>query len=134
MTDVKAVAMDMNASYNLVVKEMLPHVQIVYDRYHMQSQYGKEVLGAVRLQEARKHKAVAQELMATMGQESSEARQETKQLIKAERKQYSEIKKLRWTLLTNGETLSSNQTNHLQEVLENHSDLAVCYALKEEMV
>ena len=33
--------MDMNASYNRLVEEYLPHAAIVYDRYHMQAQYGK---------------------------------------------------------------------------------------------
>ena len=40
---VEAVAMDMNASYNLLVREHLPDAQIVYDRFHMQAQFGKEV-------------------------------------------------------------------------------------------
>ena len=36
---VMALAMDMNASFHLVVKEKLPHATIVYDRYHMQAQF-----------------------------------------------------------------------------------------------
>ena len=35
---------------------------IVYDRYHMQAQFGKDVLGAVRLEETRKHNAMAKQL------------------------------------------------------------------------
>ena len=49
-------AMDMNASYNILVEQYLPAAQIVYDRYHMQAQFGREVIGAVRLREALKHK------------------------------------------------------------------------------
>ena len=49
LSDVVAVAMDMNASYNILFTEKLPKAVIVYDRYHMQAQYSKEVLGAVRL-------------------------------------------------------------------------------------
>lgn len=37
---------------------------IVYDRYHMQAQFGKEVLGVVRLEEARKHKHISEEILA----------------------------------------------------------------------
>ena len=37
LTNVMAVAMDMNASYNVLVKKHLPWVEIVYDRYHMQA-------------------------------------------------------------------------------------------------
>lgn len=51
-SDVEAVAMDMNASYNRLVEENMPHADIVYDRYHMQAQFGKDVLGVVRLDEA----------------------------------------------------------------------------------
>ena len=54
----------MNASYNILVEKHLPQAQIVYDRYHMQAQFGKEVLGVVRLEEARKHKTAASEILA----------------------------------------------------------------------
>ena len=57
LSAVIAVAMDMNASYNKLVTKHLPKAQIVYDRFHMQSQFGRDVLGAVRLDEARRHKA-----------------------------------------------------------------------------
>lgn len=49
LSDVKAVAMDMNASYNAWFKKHLPQVEIVYDRYHVQAQFGRDVLGKVRL-------------------------------------------------------------------------------------
>lgn len=49
LSEVKAFAMDMNASYNKLVEEYMPEVEIVYDRYHMQAQFGKEVVGVVRL-------------------------------------------------------------------------------------
>lgn len=44
LSAVIAVAMDMNASYNKLVTKHLPNVQIVYDRFHMQSQFGRDVL------------------------------------------------------------------------------------------
>lgn len=69
LSDVQAVAMDMNASYNTLVRRYLPQADIVHDRYHMQAQYGRDVLGVVRLEEARKHKATADKLK----QERSEA-------------------------------------------------------------
>ena len=59
LSAVIAVAMDMNASYNQLVNKNLPTAQIVYDRFHMQSQYGRDVLGIVRLNEARKHRDTA---------------------------------------------------------------------------
>jgi len=49
-----AVAMDMNASYNKLVTKHLLKAQIVYDRFHMQSQFGRDVLGIVRPDEAQR--------------------------------------------------------------------------------
>ena len=59
LSEVKAVAMDMNASYSNLVSKYLPKAAIVYDRYHMQAQYGKDVLGSVRLEEAKEHRMKA---------------------------------------------------------------------------
>lgn len=134
LANIKAVAMDMNASYDILVKEKLPQAQIVYDRYHMQAQYGKEVLGVVRLNEARKHKAISKELSEQLSGQSAESKRKIRKQIWAEKQQYSKIKKLRWTLLTNGENLTENQYSDMQSILEKHSSLAVCYAMKEELV
>ena len=134
LTDIKAIAMDMNASYHHVVEEKLPNVQIVYDRYHMQAQYGKDVLGAVRLEEARRHKATAQNLAEQLTGQSCDEQQRIKEQIRTEKNHYNIIKNLRWTLLTNGEKLSNAVSDSLQNILAEHSDLAVCYAMKEEMV
>ena len=134
LSQVYAVAMDMNASYNLLFTEKLPKAVIVYDRYHMQAQYGKDVLGAVRLQEARKHQSEARSILERA---DSLDDPEQKRLLKAEAKEekqrYSQLKKLRWTLLTNGTKLSDEKAQHLQDILSDHSDLAVCYAMKEEL-
>jgi transposase len=62
LINVKAFAMDMNASYNRLVEKYMPNTEIVYDRYHMQAQFGKDVLGAVRLEEARRHQENAKEI------------------------------------------------------------------------
>ena len=133
MTGVMAVAMDMNASYYLLIQEKLPHAKIVYDRYHMQAQFGKDVLGVVRLEEARRHKAQANALNQTIHSLNKEQQKEVKEQIQAEKKQYSQIKKLRWALLTNGASLDAKKAQHLQSILQEHSDLAVCYSMKEEL-
>ena len=133
LTEVKAIAMDMNASYHLLVKEKMPGVDIVYDRYHMQAQYGKDVLGVVRLQEARKHKEQAAMLTQSLSDMDTEEKKTIKELIRLEKQQYSQIKKLRWTLLTNGASLHDDTAEHLNSILDAHSDLAVCYAMKEEL-
>ena len=133
LTEVKAIAMDMNASYHLLVEEKMPGVDIVYDRYHMQAQYGKDVLGAVRLQEARKHKEKAAALSQSLSGMDHEEKKTVKELIRSEKQQYSQIKRLRWTLLTNGASLRDETAEHLNSILDVHSDLAVCYAMKEEL-
>ncbi len=133
LTEVMAVAMDMNASYHLAVKEHLPQAQIVYDRYHMQAQFGKDVLGAVRLCEARAHKERALAIKETIEHLQGEEHKRAKEEARREQQQYSKIKKLRWTLLTKADSLSGSKAAHLAEILDSHSDLAVCYAMKEEM-
>jgi transposase len=134
LSAVIAVAMDMNASYNKLVSKHLPKAQIVYDRFHMQAQFGRDVLGVVRLNEARKHNAKAKEILADIPDDTDkETLKSLKQTAKNEKQEYSQLKGLRWTLLTNGEKLSESTAEHLQSILQDHHDLAVCYAMKEEM-
>lgn len=134
LSDVIAVAMDMNASYHKLVTEKMPYAQIVYDRYHMQAQYGKEVLGVVRLEEAKKHRNKSKEIYEAITYETDKTeRKELKTAYKNEKREYSKLKNSRWTLLMNREKLSDNRNEYLEEILQNHHNLAVCYAMKEEM-
>lgn len=126
LSEVKAVAMDMNASYNTLVREHLPQAEIVYDRYHVQAQYGRDVLGQVRLEAAKAHKVKARELAKEKSSSETDA--------KSEKQLYSRIKKARWVLLQNHDKLSQKKAQNLNEILETHSDLALCYAMKEEML
>lgn len=132
--DVAAVAMDMNASYNILFRDKLPKAVIVYDRYHMQAQYGKDVLGAVRLQEARKHQSESKNILEkAASQKDLDMKRQLKAQAREEKHRYSELKGLRWTLLTNGAKLSDEKAKYLKAILSDHSDLAVCYAMKEEL-
>ena len=124
LSEVEAVAMDMNASYNALVSEHMPWAEIVYDRYHMQAQFGKDVLGAVRLDEARKHRDNAKQL-----KEDGRAKSE----IKAEKQLYCEVKRARWILLTGENSLSDDEASCLKKILDDHAGLALCHAMKEEM-
>lgn len=134
LLSVIAVAMDMNASYNKLVEKYMPNATIVYDRFHMQAMYGREVLGAVRLDEARKHKNNAKEILNSVTEnDSKDRKKEKKAEAKAEKQMYSKLKKLRWPLLLNSENLQKKQNEFLTEILQDHRDLAICYALKEEM-
>ena len=134
LSEIEAVAMDMNASYNKLVEKNLPHAEIVYDRYHMQAQFGKDVLGAVRLEEAKRHKQEAEELKASISTDmTKEELREMKEQEKEARHMYSVLKSSRWQLLKNSSNLNEKSEMKLQSILETHSDLAVCYAMKEEM-
>ena len=124
LSEVEAVAMDMNASYNALVNEHMPWAEIVYDRYHMQAQFGKDVLGVARLDEARKHNALAKQLKEDGC---------PKAVIKEEKKLYSEVKRARWILLAGKDSLSDKDVSSLKKILDDHADLALCHAMKEEM-
>lgn len=133
LSGVMAVAMDMNASYHILVRKHLPNAKIVYDRYHMQAQFGKDVLGVVRLTEARAHKEKADAMRKSLPQLHGEERKQAKEEARQERRQYTQVKRARWALLKNPDALRESQAAHLTEILDAHSDLAVCYAMKEEM-
>lgn len=127
LSEVRAVAMDMNAAFNKVFKEKLPQAAIVYDRYHMESNFGRDVMGAVRLEAAREYK--------TRANEEGIDKQEKKKLTH----EYSKLKGARWILLSkglgtredNGNWMSDNFD--LQNILNEHRNIATCYAMKEEM-
>ena len=134
LSEVKAVAMDMNAAYNVLVEEHLPKAKIVYDRYHMQAQFGRDVLGVVRLEEARKHQDSSKALKSSLNEISGKAeKKDIKEKAQAEQRAYSKLKNARWTLLRNGKNLSTERQANLDEILSEHESLAVCYAMKEEM-
>ena len=134
LSDVEAIAMDMNASYNRLVAAYMPEVQIVYDRYHTQAQYGKDVLGSVRLSEARAHQQRAKEIDELVAEETDPVvRKQLRKDAKEQRHLYSKLKGARWTLLKNSSKLEEDKTAALNEILNDHSNLAVCYAMKEEM-
>ena len=100
----------------------------------MQSQFGRDVLGVVRLDEARRHKAKEKEILVNISNDTDkDTMKSLKQEAKTEKQEYSQLKKLRWSLLINSDKLSNSKTEQLQSILQDHHDLAVCYAMKEEM-
>ena len=98
------------------------------------AQYGKDVLGVVRLQEARRHKAEAERLRRLA--EDEEDSQERKHLVlqaRAKTRAYSDIKSARWTLLRKDASLTGNARDALEDILEKHRDIAICHSMKEEL-
>ena len=106
LEEVKAVAMDMNASYNLLVEKYMPQAEIVYDRYHMQAQYGREVLGVVRLNAVKAHREqVAQLTERAKNEPEGEIRDALKKRAKEEKRIARVLKKSRWALLKNSKNM-----------------------------
>lgn len=135
LSEVEAVAMDMNASYNILVQQHLPKAEIVYDRYHMQAQFGKDVLGVVRLLEANAHRQQSIELLeASKVQDDPQERRQLKAEARRESRLYSQLKGSRWTLLSNCGNLSAEKAEALNGILESHGDLALCYAMKSTII
>ena len=135
LEQVEAVAMDMNASYNLLVEQYLPQATIVYDRYHMQAQFGREVIGTTRLEAGKVHRKQADQLII---QAECETQNETREMLEAQAKEEKRIasllKKSRWTLLKNSKKLKDSEQQKLATILESHEEVAICYAMKEEMI
>ena len=127
LEDVEAVAMDMNASYDKAFSQRMPGVKIVYDRYHMEANYGKDVMGVVRLDAAREYKKQAGDETLSQKQRGDLKRQ------------YTKMKKARWMLLAKGLGVRNEDgpwtccNNILQEILDKHHDISLCYAMKQEL-
>ena len=135
LSQVKAVAMDMNASYHALVKYRMPNVEIVYDRYHVQAQFGREVLGQVRLEEARQHQDLAKQLAQKQAAcKDPKELESLKQQAREEKHLYGQVKRARWLVLTNKDNMSYAKEKSLNDILSAHSKLAICHAMKEEMI
>lgn len=99
-----AVAIDRNGAYYEVVKEQLPHADIVFDRFHLIANY-HAVIDEVRRAEWRK------------------ARAEDKAVIKGQR----------YNLFRNPWNRTPKQTRDLMALLHVNRNLAVVYILKDAL-
>lgn len=105
---IQAVAMDMNASYELEVQKFCPQAEIVYDLYHVVAKYGREVIGRVRVDEANK--------------------------IRNNKPARKLLKGSTWLLLRNRENITREADRlRLAEVLEANAALMTVYVLKDEL-
>lgn len=103
----KAVVMDMNGGYEREAREQCPHVEIVFDLFHIAANYSRQVVDRVRVDEADRLR------------KSKEGRQ----LIKGSR----------WLLLRNRQNLAPSQEVRLQELLQANRALAIVYILKDDL-
>ena len=105
---IKAVAMDMNASFEQEVWEHCPNAKIVYDLFHVVAKYGREVIDRVRVDEANR--------------------------LRNDKKARQVVKGSRWLLLKNQENLTREKDRiRLKELLEANKQLALVYVLKADL-
>lgn len=103
-TQLKAIAMDMNAAYASVAKKYLPHVDIVFDRFHVVALLNKAIDEIRRTQQAKCNKAG----------------------LRA-------IKGCRFLLLSNYEKMDPKKISSLECLLEVNKPIATAHALKEQI-
>lgn len=104
----QAVAMDMNAAYELEVRAHCPQAQIVYDLFHVIAKYGREVIDRVRVDQANRLRQDPQ----------------ARHLVKGSR----------WLLLRNRENLTRAEDQvRLEELLAANRALFTCYVLKDDL-
>lgn len=101
---IKAVAMDMGPAYQKAVRECLPKADVVFDRFHVMQNYSKAIQNQRRI-EFRKANRSGKELM----------------------------KGTHYLLLKNADKLNEKQSDKLQTLLENNSNLSTLYVLKEQL-
>jgi transposase len=104
----EAVAMDMNASFELEVRMHCPQAEIVYDLFHVVAKYGREVIDRVRVDEANR--------------------------LREDRAGRRLVKGARWLLLRNRENVTMPHDQlRLKELLAANRALFVVYVLKDDL-
>ena len=105
---VRAVGIDMNAAYELEVRQWCPNAEIVYDLFHVVAKYGREVMDRVRVDEANR--------------------------LREDKKARHVVKGSRWLLLRNRENITRSEDRiQLQELLAANKKLSTVYILKDDL-
>ena len=100
-----------------------------------QAQYGREVLGVVRLNAVKAHREqVAQLTERAKSEPECEIREALKKQAKEEKRIARVLKKSRWALLKNSKNMRDSEQQKLTSIPEGHEEVAICYAMKEEMI
>lgn len=105
---IKAVAMDMSATYWEEVRARCPQAEIVYDLFHVVARYGREVIDRVRVDEANR--------------------------LRVDPKGRAVVKGARWLLLRNYSNIDKREDRiRLAELLSANRALAKVYILKDDL-
>lgn len=99
---IEAVSMDMWEPYEQAVSEFMPQAKIVWDKFHIIKNYNRDVLGRVRIDEAKKCQS------------------------KEEREKW---KGSRWLVLKNQQNLREDEPARLKELLSANKPLATAHVL-----
>jgi transposase len=102
--NIEAVAMDMGPSYQKSVRDCLPNADIVFDRFHVMQNYSKAIGNQRRIEYRKANKA-------------------GKDLIKG----------THYLVLKNADKLDEQQTERLQKLLDENTNLNTLYVLKEQL-
>lgn len=103
-SNIKAIAMDMSGPYKSAVSEFLPHLDIVFDRFHV---------------------------MKLMNEVIDEIRREQQRIYKD--KGIEVLKGSRYLLLRNVDSLEPTQRTGLETLLEMNAPLACAHMMKEQL-
>jgi transposase len=104
---IEAVAMDMNTAFDLEVKKHCPQARVVYDLFHVIAKYGREVIDRVRVDEANR--------------------------LKHDKPLRKIVKRARWLLLRNKESIPAEQQPRLDELLAANQALMTTYVMKASL-
>ncbi len=104
---IQAVAMDMNAGYDLEVKAQCPNAKVVFDLYHVVAKYNRQVTDRVRVDEANR--------------------------LRDDKPARKVVKSSRWLLLKNRSNLPEDQAVRLEELLAANESLLHVYLLKDDL-
>jgi len=101
---IEAVAMDMGLSYQKSVRESLPNADIVFDRFHVMKNYGDVIKNQRRIEFRKAHKT-------------------GRDLLKG----------CHYLLLKNSDKLSEEQSDKLNNLLDENQNLNILYLMKEQL-
>lgn len=106
--NIRAIAMDMSASYSNEVPHWCPKAKIVYDLFHVVAKYAREVVDRVRVDQANR--------------------------LRYDRVARKVVKGTRWLLLRNPENIQRPEDQvRLSEVLAANRSIAKVYIMKDEL-
>ena len=132
-SNVKAFALDMNAGFASVVKELFPAADVVYDKFHLFFKYMLDVLNKVRMRTYR-------QVLATKNKKDMSKKEK-----KAINKKAKEVKAIRHDIAQHGVCSFDEETKSfkcdeenadavkLKIILNEYSDLGTAYKVKEYM-